>query len=516
MRLASLLLFLACLLAAVTHAAPNPALAPTLPSSPPPALTALGKPGTGQVENLQVPAGWSMLSFSLGSVDGLDGLTRAPMCYSEGAFHPVTSLPLDPGLGYLVFGDAPGTVRASGQANVGVAQATWLRAGWNLIGCPSTKPLPLSRLALKRPGGVLDVLESAADPSPEPGAAWLYSAATASVGGAATALDLRDTRAVLQPGQVTWVFAWHDAQLLWNADLSKPAPQIASVSPKGQVLEIRGQGFGPSGTGLVTLNGLPVHPEDVVEWTPTSIRLRVPAAATPGPAIVFSHGCPSNRMPFQGVPAAPPAAAAAASPSTGELTGLVLSKAGTPLSGAHVMTDDGHKVVTGADGLFDLEKLPAGPHQVYISRIEYRPGQGQVHIAAGETRRLEVVLSPKSEAPAPAASAKPHHAPGAAPESPEKTTEMHVVTYPFVHNNVRYWTKSIEVNEYGNYGHRWSQYWDTDNGDASFELNCPDAILGRSYDIRVVWRNKLGEEKEDYWQPELQSPHWIFYYYHPD
>lgn len=512
MRFSLLLLAALLALAIGTGASPDPARAPALPTEPPPAMAPLGTPGPGPAEELAIPAGWSMVSFSLATVDSLSGLARTPLCYSEGAFHPVSSLPLDPGLGYLVYADAPSTVRATGSAREGQVVASWLRAGWNLVGCPSPRPLPLRRLALQRPGGVVEVLENAADPSPQPGAAWLYASATASYQGRALQLDLRDPEALLRPGQVTWLFAWHDARLLWNADLSKAAPRIASLSaPRlahGRTLEIRGEGFGPSGTGQVTLGGLPVHPEDMVSWTPGSIRLKVPAAATAGPVVVFSQGCPSNRAALQ-VEAAP-------APETGELSGLVLTAAGSPLPGAQVMTDDGHKAVTGPEGVFDLPRLPAGPHQVYVSRVDYKPGQGEVHIDRGATRRLQVVLSPKKASGAAPAPAIPAHAPEAAPESPERLTEMHIMAYPFTHADMRYWVRSIEVNEYGDFRRRWSNDWDTDQGDASFELDCPGAPLGRSYDIRIVWRNKLGDEKEDFWQPELQSPHGTFHYYHPD
>lgn len=505
MRFLPLLLLL---LTAGLAASVDPNASPVLPSSPPPALTALGTPGAGATQSLQVPAGWSMLSFPLGSLDGMDGLTHAPLWYAGGAFHPATSLPLDPGLGYLVYADAPGAVRASGQPNHGQLQGTWLRAGWNLIGCPSDSPLPLSRLALSRSGGTLDVLEYSADPSPDPGSAWLYSVATASYRGGTSTLDLRDPNAALRPGQVTWVFAWHDAQLLWNADPPSPPPQIASLSSpalaQGQVLEIGGQGFGTTGMGVVTVNGLPVHPEDVVSWSPTSIRLKVPAAAASGPVIVFTHGCPSNRVAFQVLPKE--------SADTGALTGLVQADDGTPLVGAEVMTDDGHQVVTNRSGLFTIDKLPAGPHQVYISRMNYKPGQGQVQIQGGQTRRLQVVLSQVGEVGAP----PPGQGAGAAPASPEQRTTMHVTAYPWQHNNHRFWVKSIEVSEYGNYNHRWNRYWDTDVGDARFDLDCPGALVGRSYNIRIVWRDKLGNEKEDMWQPELQKPGGIFYYYHPD
>lgn len=508
MRPLSFLLLLAGLVAAVVSAAPNPAVAPALPSSPPPALTSLGSPGSGATESLQVPAGWSMLSLSLGSVEGLQGLTRAPMWYTGGAFHPVTSLPLDPGLGYLVYGDAPSVVHASGQPNHGQLQASWLRAGWNLIGCPSSEPLPLSRLVLGRPGGTLDVLEMSADPSPQPGAAWLYSSATASYRGSTSTLDLRDPQAVLQPGQVTWVFAWHDAQLHWNADPPDPPPQIASLSSPalgpGEVLEIGGQGFGPTGTGLVTLNGMPAHPEDVVSWTPGRIRLKVPPAASTGPVIVFSHGCPSNRIPFQVLPRE--------APDTGALTGVVQSADGTPLAGAQVMTDDGHEAVTGASGLFSMDKLAAGSHQIYISRMSYRPGKGEVQIAPGQTRRLQVVLSPTSEVNAP----PPGQGPGSAPASPEQATTMHVTAYPYTLSGSRFWVKSILVSEYGNYSRRWSKYWDTDVGDARFDMDCPGALVGRSYNVTITWRDRVGVEKQDMWQPELQKAGGTFYYYHPD
>src|SRR5690606_36922321 len=92
-----------------------------------------------------------------------------------------------------------------------------LYAGWNMIGCPSSKPIQRQTISLTRPGGVTAVPGQVVTDSTTPGAAWLYSRAYSFVGGQWVQGDLRQPGAFLQPGQVGLVFAWQQVELNWNS-----------------------------------------------------------------------------------------------------------------------------------------------------------------------------------------------------------------------------------------------------------------------------------------------------------
>jgi uncharacterized protein (TIGR03437 family) len=78
------------------------------------------------------------------------------------------------------------------------------------------------------------------------------------------------------------------------------APKITALSPNagrtGVLVTILGANFGPvQGVSTVTFNGTPASP---TSWSPTAIKVAVPADATTGNVVVTVNGKPSNGVNF--------------------------------------------------------------------------------------------------------------------------------------------------------------------------------------------------------------------------
>lgn len=525
-----LLVLVAVLLATPTLvAADRPGLDPTripaMPSQPPPPLVAGPQaPDPAQarspVQQVQAVAGWQMLSFPVSRVEAVSGLSR--MLLRRGptgleAIDPVNHPEqVDPGLAYLAFFDQPGIVEFAGPSNDGSYRATPLYAGWNMIGCPSSHPVRRETLTVTRPGGTTARPSDVASPDTAPGRAWLYSTGYGFVDGQWRQGDMRSPGTLIQPGQVAVLFCWTELELNWN--LVPPpggVPVLRSATPPtaapGQAVSVAGSNLGEHGWGTLSLAGLPIQPEDILSWTPTRIQFRVPPGARPGALQVMVDRYPGNSLALA-APKAQPAATAAPPPSvastpaqTGSLVGQVVSSDGSPLRGAQIALDDGQQTVTDSRGAFRLDDLPAGRMKAYITLLGYKSASGQVEVAPGVSRTLQVSLSPTAGDEGGA-------------RSQEQTGRFTVTAYPFavgLEQANRYWVYRIEVWEYGNYRCRWENTWWTDVGDASFDLNCPGAPLGRSYAVVVTWRNKAGDERSFRWTPEIHYDGETVRYYNP-
>ena len=85
--------------------------------------------------------------------------------------------------------------------------------------------------------------------------------------------------------------------------------------------------------------------------------------------------------------AQPPAAA------TGEIAGLVVDAAARPVAGAAVLVVELHRtVLTAGDGAFAVAAVPAGSYTLQVFSDRAGVAVAEVRVAAGETRRVEVVL----------------------------------------------------------------------------------------------------------------------------
>jgi len=79
---------------------------------------------------------------------------------------------------------------------------------------------------------------------------------------------------------------------------------------------------------------------------------------------------------------------------TGQVTGTVTSSEGRALSGANVSLVGGAaRAVTGPDGRYSLDRVPAGTHQVTASTLGYAAATRNVTVTAGQTATANFTLT---------------------------------------------------------------------------------------------------------------------------
>jgi iron complex outermembrane receptor protein len=88
-----------------------------------------------------------------------------------------------------------------------------------------------------------------------------------------------------------------------------------------------------------------------------------------------------------------------AQPASGTVRGTVLSAERVPLPGARVtLAGSGHAAVTGADGAFVLDGVPAGRWTVRAERLGHAPAERGVEVRAGEAAAVTLELPVRSVA----------------------------------------------------------------------------------------------------------------------
>lgn len=464
-------------LCAVARAAPHSSLMlPKLPAQPPPRISDGPFLGSGTVVEYDLPAGWNVISFPLARFEGAEGFPRAIMRWTSKGYVTVDPIraprTVDTSYAYLTWVDAPTSVRVRG-AVAPLPATIALHAGWNVIGCPSGSPIPVRQITLTREGGVTRPMADVASASATPASAWVCRRAHISPVGRNQWIDLRDPQARLMPGEDTWVFAFTPCTLNWNQAERAMRPRITTVSPQrayaSATVDIRGTGFGSRGDGMVTLSGLELEAADVISWSDTDVRVKLPAHARSGPLLVLVNRFPSNSVALDIAP----------SDFGGTLEGRVESAGGRPIAMAEIMLDNGQSTRSQPDGSFRIEDVPAGSYGAFIRREGYAAGKGTVRVEAGATRRLLVSLTPRGGTPEPSAA--------------ELTGTLWVEAYRYVRGEVTWFVRRIEVWEYGDHRKTWATpSWSTEAQSRS--LQCTRAALERSYAIRVVWQNAAGSE----------------------
>ena len=465
----------------------SPAVAPGPPAAPPPMTRqtreASPEEVLGRQVNYNLPAGWSLISFPLESVTSAFGFTYQ-LCTYEGTGYVYVDPVNNPGFldttrAYWAYADQPIAVSVQGPDNTGSVTTAHLQAGWNLLGCPSVNNLATRSMTVTRQAGSTRVLEEAATDDLTAGAAWIYRYLYFRQGDNYALQDLMGPAVVLQPQVGCWIFAWTEAELNMNVVPPNPLPNITSLSTTvltaGNAIEVVGTGLGDAATGVVSVRGVAIPNDNILSWAPNRIRFTVPAGLSAGNLVVMVNRYPSNRMPVT--------VGNAGYGSTGSLTGLVRNTSGVPLSGAQVMIDSGHNAVSDANGEFRIDGIPAGDHLVYVTLIGHQTAVGQVTIMAGTTRSVLVELAPSA---------------GGGGDGGEATGKLIVRGYPY-YGDTRYWVSRIEIFEQGNYSERWSNSWYSDTGNAYNQLTAGGAILGRTYNIKVTWRNEAGQEHSNTW-----------------
>lgn len=495
----------------------DPTRVPGLPTQPPPRLV----PGpqapdparaASPRQQIQTVAGWQLISFPVGRLEALRGLDSMLLRRGPSGLEPVDPVnhpeQVDPGLAWLAWCDRPGVIDFAGPDTDSSYRTTPLYAGWNLLARPFNRPVRREAITVTRPGGTTARPSQVASPLTTPGRAWLYSKVFAWKDGQWQAGDLGQVGDLFTDSQLGAVFCWTELELNWNQTLpAGGVPQLDRVSPPratpGQTVTVSGRALGQAGRGILSLAGLPVQPEDILAWTPTRVDFRVPAGAASGGLQVLVDRYPGNSLPLVVGPA--PARTRPLPPSTGSLVGQVVSSDGRLLANAQIHLDDGQQTISDANGAFRLDALPAGTMKAYITLPGFKSASGQVEVAPGATRTLQIALSPTSGQEVGA-------------RSQEATGTFTVTAMAFHHGpepHNRYRVYRIEAWEYGNYHRRWENTWWNDVDDASVDLKCTGAPLGRSYAVVVTWRSQDGDERSCRWTPEIHRDGETLRYYNP-
>ncbi len=472
----------------------SPVSVPGHPNFVPPAArqarAAQGEVVSGRTVTYSFPAGWSLFSFPLASVTSTSGFAYQLCSYQDTAYVNVDPVynpgAVDTSKAYWAYFDVPTTVTAVGPDNTGTVTTAHLQAGWNLVGCPTTSTLSTRAMTVTRQAGTTKVVEEAATDDVVAGSAWIYRYLYKLQGADYVTQDLAGSGASFQPQVGYWVFAWTESDLNLNVAPPSPLPNITSLTSKalsaGSNIDVVGTGLGTAATGVIVVNGVTIPNGSVVSWTATRVRFTVPSGLSAGNLVVLVNRYPSNRVAVT--------VANSGSGSTGSLAGLVQSTTEAPLSGAQILMDTGHSAVSDASGNFRIDNVPAGDHLVYVTLIGYQTAVGQVTIMAGTTRSVLVELAPVS---------------GGGGGGGETQGNLYVRGYPYTSGGERFWAYRIEIFEQGNYSERWSNTWYSDYGDAYNQLKADGAIVGRTYNIKITWRNQAGEEHSNTWYRTLDS-----------
>lgn len=451
--------------AALSSSAP-----PGVPANPPP-LVAGGSPRLDRSLQATYPlnAGWNVLSFPFARVTAASGFKYQLYGYSQGNFFAVDPVNnpggVDTRLAFFAYADAATSVSVSGESNEGQLSTVSLNQGWNLIGCPSENQLAFLNMSASQPG-LIRRLDQATD--------WISRTIYGlSSSGSLVADDLLGPGG-LPPFQARWVYALVDADLNLNPVPPGNPPLVGNLSAAsaraGDLLTLTGRGFGAPEDGQLTLGGVPVPGTAILSWSDSSIRFVVPSGARSGSVLVFVNRFPSNAGLLTILDS---------SAGTANLSGLVRSNTGTPLSGAQVTLDSGQSVLTGADGTFSISEIPAGDHLVFAQALGYKRGAGLLSFAAGDNRSLLVELSPLTGGGSSGGSG-----------SEQARGNLYIVVAPYFEGSTRYFVNRIEVQEYGDHSNRWTEVNTQDFGDNSYDLTCDGAYIGRTYTIRIQWRNE--------------------------
>jgi hypothetical protein len=482
----------------------DPARPPGFPKDPPPPAEAMHGKGPAAAQKTQgneaftvtydLTKGWNIISFPFRCVLETKGFKRKLLHYEGGSYYtvdPVTEASqINTRRGYIVYADAPVKVSARGLHNNRHIRSISLECGWNLIGCPSSKPAPWSRLAA--------VISSSTQPAidvaglPASGENYWISSRAYRFDRGLESVDIKAPEAVIPTKRGLWLFVWHPltltvmpgAEQVQQLRIDRVTP--ASVAP-GQTVTIDGNGFLTSPSALF-ISGVPIGVEHILSWSPARIVFRVPTYVMSGSLVIMVNGTPSNKMELA-ISDTPEASGAT-------LTGKVQDGNKSPLAGALVMLGNGMSSYSKADGTFLVEHVPAGEHSLEGSLTGHRSAQGKITLAEGGSKALLITLSTYDEV-------LPVALPATTAEKPEKSAEeriasekgtLYAVAAAYYYGNKRWWVYRIDVTEWGNTSYYWHNTWYSDYGDVNYELKCPGARIGKTYNFKVEWRTRDGSK----------------------
>jgi hypothetical protein len=488
-----------------------PPLCGTLPLTAPPEDPDAPRPSSEKVTlTCSLPAGWSIVSFPLARLQSVSGLSRVLYHYTGNSFYPLDPVQspshVSTRWAYLAYADRPETLSITGFTNAQHIRSLPLAGGWNLIGCPSRRPLPLGQMTASMGNTTRPFNEiTAAD---EKDSSWLSSKGFA-LDGSLSARDLLSPEAALVPEKGLWIFAWHPIKLVFMS--RKPAaegPAIIGITPMaaitGDVLIIDGRGFS-SAPGLMTIGGAPVEDQYILTWSDNRIQFRLPPYVMSGNLTLFVNRKPSNSFSIS----------ISDSPDLtllSTLIGKIQSPLKQALSGALVTLDNGLWGQSTDDGSFKITKVPPGTHSLRVSKLGYNEARGEVHLKPGRSDAVLITLSsPEEPLDLPPANSETGAGSGrSSPQNPAapKKGMLHVVADAYDDGYHRWWVCKIDVSEWGNSNYHWYNDWYSDLGDAWYELSCDGARVGKTFVIDVYWASKDGGTRlHNSWYRTLYSTH---------
>ncbi|MDQ7825754.1 MAG: carboxypeptidase regulatory-like domain-containing protein [Candidatus Eremiobacteraeota bacterium] len=503
----------------------DPGLPPGIPAEAPPLTGAFPfdeledhPPGGGQggapvTVTYSLAPGWNIISFPFSSLKSCSGFTHMLYHYAGGNYYAIDPVHYPAAVNtrwaYLAYSETPVTASATGFKNTTQVRSVDLATGWNLIGCPSDKPVPLSRVAIMS-GSTARSLSEAADP----GSPWL-SPVFYRYNGAFVTVNL-DERAVTKPLGGAWVYAWHPLKIVLRgrkaaaegapggaaptqaspaqAPPAQEGPVITALVPArgvpaGEIFAVQGRGFGNE-PGQLFIGELPVARTEIMSWSNSRIEARVPAYAQSGKVVVHAGRVPSNAVALT-------VQEASLAPAFSTVIGKVQASDATPLRGARILLDNGLSAYSRDDGTYSITNVPPGVHGLTATLQGYNTGKGDVHLRAGETDSVLITLSSKSSAPQQTSqddtwgdgTSSQRRQAGTA--KPERGT-LHIVADAYDDQDHHWWVSKIDVHEWGNFNRHWYNDWDSNYGDQWFQLECDGAMVGQTYIVEITWKSSDG------------------------
>gem|GEM_PF-1026397 len=493
----------------------DPTRPPGFPANPPPAA------GSTAGKNAPVPQGseaftvtydlvkgWNVISFPFSRILETKGFRWKILRYSGGAYYafdPVADVSqINTRWGYLVYSDAPARVTARGVPNNRHIRSLSLDCGWNLIGCPSSRSAPWSRIAAIISSSTQVALDVAGLPSSQVNY-WICSRAYRFDRGLES-VDIKADGAGIQSKQGLWLYVWHPLTLtVMPGNDQAQQLRIDRVTPAssapGQTVSVDGSGFGTSPTGLF-LSGVPITEEFILSWSPTRIMFRVPSYVESGKLMVFINGTCSNK-------AALAVGATNNAPAGTVLSGKVQDGNKQPLGGALVILGNGMSAYSKGDGTFIIERIPPGEYSVQGSLTGHRSAQGKIALLEGVSKALLITLNSYDEVLPVSLSNTSAPLPDKAETRKDEQIAsdkgtLYAVASAHYAGEKRWWVYRIDVSEWGNNSYYWHNVWYNDVGDIYYELKCPGARIGKTYNFKIEWRTKDGSKTyTNTWQRKM-------------
>ena len=507
-----MLLFVINLAASFGEAKNDPSQPPGFPAKPPPRSSessgrpAVPPPGSDRPFQItySLAKGWNIISFPFSTVLETSGFSYKLLRYEAGAYYLVDPVKdcaqINTRWGYIAFSDRDTQARATGLPNKGEIQSASFNCGWNLVGTPSMNPPHWSRLVATIGSTTHRILDVTGPPGDNKNC-WLSSRAFR-FDRKLIPFDIPKESNVRVPGRGLWFYAWHPFTLtILQDEKSTIYPEIKTVKPSpastGQTVTISGSGFGESPDTLC-ISGIPVTEKYLQSWSSERILFTVPSYAVAGELVAYNDGKPSNSARMDIIEQSPSSQGAT-------LTGKVQDSSKNMVSGAFVALGNGLSAYTGEDGSFTIAHVPQGEQTIQVSRVGHTTSGGKVTMPESGSKTVLLTLPVETPVSAAPASYIPERADNRSKEKKkaEKGT-LYAVASAGTVDNKRWSVYRIDVAEWGDPNYSWKNIWYNDYGDTYYELKCPGAHIGQTYNFKIEWRCKIdGKSYTNTWSRKM-------------